>query len=155
MNNIEFKKLPQVDDLSGVIEDAFGVKLDISGGWGYDHKTAVVVNSVATDIDQFLDMYASIRANIEMNLTLEEDDRFGGINVHFEESKQFEIDNKIYDILTFKIIAMKEKTYASFIKEYKDNYGKKEFDLSDHFKRREESVVSRVVDYWFFGLEKN
>lgn len=151
-NNIYFENLPGVDDLSGVIEDVFGVKLDISGGWGYDNNTAVIVNSLAVEIDQFLHMFASMRANVEMNLILEEEQRYGGINVSFEDSKKFEIDNKVYDVVTFKVTAMKEKTYADFIKEYKDNYGKKEFDLSGHFKRREENTISRTVDYWFYGL---
>lgn len=149
-NSIEFEKLPEVDDIAGVINDVFGVELGISGGWGYDNNSALSIDKLDVDIDQFLHMFASMRANIEMNLTIkDENERYGGINVHFEDSKTFEINNKIYDVLTFKITAMKEKTYADFIQEYKDNYGKKEFDLTGHFQRREESTLSRVVDYWF------
>lgn len=153
--NIDFKPLEQVDDIAQIIEEVFNVKLNISGGWGYDNTTAVNVGKIDSSIDQFIDIYSNVRANIEMNLTLEDEDRYGGINLSFKETKEFEINNKIYDVVSFKITAMKEKVYAKFIKEYKDNYGKKEFDLSDHFNRRKESTVTRDVDYWFFGLRDN
>ena len=154
MTNMEFKPIEKVDSTKEVIEDVFGVKLDISGGWGYDNSSAVEVNSLDMPIDQFLNLFATVRANIEMNLTLEEDERYGGVNVTFQESKKFEINSKTYDIVTFKITAMNEKIYADFIKEYKEGYGKKEFDLADHFKRRKEKTITRVTDYWFYGLEE-
>jgi hypothetical protein len=149
-----FEQIAPVEDMSSMIEEVFGVKLDISGGWGYDNKSAVKVHSLEMPIDQFLHTFAAIRANIEMNLTQEEDDRFGGINVHFMDGQQFEIEHHMYDHITFEITAMKEKEYAAFIQEYKDNYGKnKDFDMSDHFKRREDATISREADYWFEGLE--
>lgn len=153
---VEFERLPPVDDLGGLIEDIFGVKLDVSGGWGYDNKTALVVNSQEVPSSQFAFMFASMRANVEMNLTLEESDRFGAINVNQDscEIKSFEIENKTYDVCTYKINAIKEDVYADFIQEYKDNYGKEEFDLADHFKRREENTIEVEADFWFLGLEK-
>ena len=152
--NVDFKPLEKVDSIQKVIEDIFSIKLDISGGWGYDNNSVVIVNSLDMPIEQFVNLFASIRANIEMNLTLEEDERFGGINVTLQESKEFKIANKNYDVVTFKITAINEKTYANFIKEYKENYGKKEFDLEKHFKKRKEKTVVRVMDYWFYGLKK-
>jgi len=149
-----FEPIAPVDDMAGVIEEVFGVKLDISGGWGYDNNSAVKVNSLDIPIDQFIHTFASIRANIEMNLTLEED-RYGGINVNFVNGEQIEIENKMYDRITFTITAMKETDYAKFIQEYKDNYGKnKDFDMDEHFKRREEATISVEADYWFEGLEE-
>jgi len=157
MNNtsIKFEQLPPVDDLSGVIEDMFGVKLDIEGGWGYDNNTPVIVKSLEIPIDQFLHMFASIRANTEMNLFLEEEHRYGSINCNFIEGQQIEIEDKVFDMITFETTAMKESTYANFIDEYKQNYGKnKEFDLDDHFKRREANTITIQNDFWFYGLEK-
>lgn len=152
--NIIFEQIEPVENLSQVIKDTFDVDLDISGGWGYDNKRAVIVHSLQMPIDQFIHMFAMIRANIEMNLTLEEDERYGGINVAFIDGKQFEVENKVYDMITFKITAMKEKDYAKFIQEYKDNYGKNsDFDMNDHFKRREAASLSIEADYWFSGLE--
>ena len=153
INEVDFDKVPPVDDISGVLEDVFGIKLDVKGGWGYDNKTALEVGRIDVPVDQFVHMFASMRANVQMNLTLEDEDRYGGINVIFKEVKQFEIEDKIYDIFTFIITAMPEKIYADFIQEYKDNYGKNpDFDMADHFKRRKESTIEIESDFWFYGL---
>ena len=156
MNNMIFEQVEAIDDMQEVIKNTFDVELNITGGWGYDNNTAVIANNIDMPTEQFVHMFATIRANIEMNLMVENsDERFSGINVNFEENKEFEIDKKVYQIFTFKITAMNEKIYAELIQEYKDNYGKKEFDLSAHFKRREQITISRVVDYWFYGLKEN
>ena len=153
-NVIEFKRLPAVDDIAGVIEDVFGVKLDISGGWGYDNNSAVIVNSLDIPIDQFLYMFSQMRANIEMNMTLDEENRYGGINTNFVDGQQIEIEDKVYDMITFEITAMKENIYADFIQEYKDNYGKNiDFDMSEHFKQREANTIRLQSDFWFYGLD--
>ncbi len=150
-----FYQIEKVDNLSEVLKETFDVDLNISGGWGYDNKSAVVVNDLDVPIDQFLHMFATIRSTIEMNLMLEKDDRYGGINVTFVEGEQFEIENKLYDHVVFEVTGMNENKYAQFIQEYKDNYGKnKDFDMSDHFKRREESTISMRSDFWFIGLDK-
>ncbi|MBO8086536.1 MAG: hypothetical protein J7D61_10910 [Marichromatium sp.] len=152
---MEFKQIEPVEDMAEVIQDVFGVKLDISGGWGYDHKKPVIVNNLDIPIDQFLTLFATIRANIEMNLTLEEHERYGGINVHFLDGEQFTIENKTYDHITFEITAMKEQEYAEVIQEYKDNYGKNaNFDLDAHFNKRKELTLKVVADFWFEGLEE-
>jgi len=152
---MNFKQLTPVEDISALILEVFDVKLDISGGWGYNNKMPTIINTLDIPIDQFLNLFANIRANIEMNLTLEDDDRYGGINVHFLEGEQFTIENKIYDHIKFEITAMKEKEYAKIIQEYKDNYGKNtNFDMDMHFKKREELTIKVVSDFWFQGLEE-
>jgi len=147
--DITFKKLPEVDNISEVINDVFGVQLDISGGWGYDTSMPVIINSLDIPKDQFFHMFGSIRANIQMNLSLEEDERYGAINVILDDKKKSTVDNFEYDIIKFKVSAIKEKEYAEFIQEYKDNYGKKEFDIGDHFKRREASTL-KLIDTIYF-----
>lgn len=147
--DIKFENLPTVDDISGVIEDIFSVKLDVSGDWGYDNNSALKINSLNIPIEQFIHTFASMRANIEMNLTLEEGNRYGGINLTQVEHKEFEIENIKYNLVTFKITAMKEKIYNNFIQEYKDSYGKKEFDLEKHFQQRKKNTVEIKSDFWF------
>jgi hypothetical protein len=150
-----FKQIEPVDDIAEVLDKAFGIKLDLSGGWGYDNLSAVKVNSLDMPIDQFLHTFAAMRANIEMNLTLSEEERYGGINATFVDGKQVEIEKKSFDMITFNITAMREKEYAKFIQEYKDNYGiNEEFDLTDHFNRRKEATLSIESDFWFEGLEQ-
>ena len=147
--NIKFENLPAVDDISGLIKDIFAVELDISGGWGYNNTSALEVKNLDIPVEQFFQMFASMRANIEMNLTLEEDTRYGGINLSQLEHKTIELENKEYQVLTFKITAIREKEYNNFIQEYKDNFGKKEFDLDKHFKQRESSTIKIESDFWF------
>lgn len=147
--SVEFENLSAVDDISGLIEDIFSVKLDISGGWGYNNDSALEVNNIDIPQEQFFQMFASMRANIEMNLTLDENERYSGINVTQLEHKKFELENKEYDVLTFKITGMKEESYNNFIKEYKENFGKKEFDLEEHFKLRELNTIKIESDFWF------
>ncbi|MEA2017579.1 MAG: hypothetical protein U9N59_03945 [Campylobacterota bacterium] len=154
-NNIIFNQIEPVQNLSEVLKETFDVDLDISGGWGYSNKDAVTINSLDMPIDQFLHMFSSIRANIEMNIMQDEDTRYGGINLTFLQGEQFEIDNKTYDHITFEITAMLEKDYSKFIQEYKDNYGKnKNFDMGDHFQRRKEKSITIKSDFWFYGLDK-
>ena len=148
-DDIKFEKLPTVDDIAGVLEDIFSLKLNVSGGWAYDNKSALEVNSLDMPIEQFLHTFASMRANIEMNLTLDEENRYGGINVSQKEHKEFEIENQKFDLVTFKITAMKEKDYNHFIQEYKDNYGKEEFDLAKHFEERQKATIEVKSDFWF------
>jgi hypothetical protein len=146
---IKFEKLPEVDDISGVLEDVFGIKLDVTGGWGYNNNTALQVQSLDIPLNQFFQMFATMRANIEMNLTLDEELRYGGINVTQLDHKEFEIENIKFDVVTFKITGIKEKIYNHFIQEYKDKYGKEDFDLENHFKQREENTIKIESDFWF------
>jgi hypothetical protein len=152
---MEFKHIEPVEDMPKIIFDVFGVKLDICGGWGYSHKDPLIVNSPTMPIDQFLNMFATIRATIEMNLTLEKEDRYGGINVHFLEGEQFTIENQTFDHIRFETTAMKEKEYATLIQEYKDNYGKNEnFDMDAHFQKRKVLTIKVESDFWIKGLEE-
>ena len=150
MGNQKFKELEKSDNIKKVVKNLFDIELDVSGSWGYCNKTALIINSLEMPIDQFMNLFATLRANIEMNLNLDENERYSGITVNLEEKKYISIDDKSFTVATFKVSAMNERVYAGFIKEYKVNYGKKAFDLSEHFKKRKEETLIRVVDYWFF-----
>lgn len=149
MNNIEFKPVESVDNLQIFIKDVFDIKLDISGGWGYDNNSAVVVEKLDIPVNQFINMFATMRANIEMNLTLEKDERYSGINLTLENSKNIEINHIKYNIVNFKITAINEKEYIDFMKEYKNGYGKVGFNLEQHFQKRKEKTIERYEEYWF------
>ena len=150
MSSLKFKELEKLDNIKEVVQNLFDVELDISGGWGYSKDSALVIHSLSMPIEQFMSLFATLRANVEMNLTLDSEERYGGITVNLEREESISIENKNFTLATFKITAMRETTYANFIKEYKKNYGKKEFDLTEHFKKRKEETLIRMVDYWFF-----
>ena len=149
MTKAVFKELEKVENIKEVVKNLFDVELDISGGWGYDDESAVTINTLDVPLGQFMNLFATLRANLEMNFDKSPDERYGGINLSLQEEKNVEKNAKRYSVATFEISAMNEKRYAEFIKEYKENYGKKTFDLNDHFSRRKEATMTRVSEYWF------
>ncbi len=142
---MKFKQISPIDNIAELILDISNIKLNISGGWGYDSNCPVIVNDLDIPNEQFFNLFASLRANIEMNMTLDENDRYAGINLTLKEQKNI----KNYTVVTFKISAIKESKYAQFIKEYKDGYGKKDFDLAAHFNNRKKHTLNIESDYWF------
>lgn len=149
MTETVFKEVEKVENIKEVIKNLFDVELDISGGWGYDDESALTINSLDIPMGQFMNLFATLRTNLEMNFNKSPDERYGGINLSLQEEKSMEKNGNRYDIATFEISAMNEKRYAEFIKEYKENYGKKAFDLNDHFGRRKEATLIRIVECWF------
>jgi hypothetical protein len=84
-----------------------------------------------------------------MNITQDEEHRYAGINANELQRERVESNELIYDKVSYEISAIKEGIYTKFIKEYKKGYGKEEFDISEHFKRRKEATLTREVIYYF------
>jgi hypothetical protein len=140
-----FKKIQSSDKVEDIIFGAFELKLPICGGWGYSKDNAVEIVGRELPISQLQYMFATARSTIEMNLSQPEDSRYGGINV--KEISRQKIDD--CEKVTFEISGMLEPVYAEFIKEYKENHGKSEFDLKNHFQRRAENTILRNEEIWF------
>ena len=139
-------RLQDGDDVKEVLRAAYDVKLDVSGGWGYDEDSATIIGKDnQTPKNQLEYMLASMRANLEMNITQPKESRFGGINV--SEVKR-EIVGELEKV-TYEVSAIKESDYAFFIQEYKDNFEKSDFDMEEHFKRRKEATIRREITYFF------
>ena len=132
-----------------VIKSAFDTDLEVNGAWGYTQSLATVIEHTDLPILQLEHTLASMRAYIEMNMTQEKKDRYGSINLNETSREQIQKDGSTYDKVTYEITAMKEETYALFINEYKEGYGTEVFDLNEHFKRRKEATLSRVIIFWF------
>jgi hypothetical protein len=147
---MQFKKIESGDDVKNVAKTAFGLDFDISGNWGYDKASATNILSLdKVEKEQFEFTLVSMRAHIEMNMTLGEDERYGGINPSEVSRETINIDNNIYDKVNYTILAIKEKPYKKLMKEYKDNYGKSDFDLAKHFNDRNTYSIEIPVEYWF------
>jgi len=145
-----FKNITSTDPLKEIIKSAFDMEVDLTGGWGYSAEDATHIHSTnGLPVDQFEHTLATMRAYIEMNMTLSEDERYGSINPTELERERILIADQAYEKVTYQISGMKEKSYADFINEYKAQYGKPEFDMSDHFKRRKEATLLRTVEHWF------
>ena len=149
-----FKPLSCNDDLKDIIKTGFDSDLDIAGAWGYSKELATEIITTDIPLKQFEHIFASMRAYIEMNMTLEIEDRYASINVNELSREVLSIDNLTYHKTIYTITAIKGSTYNLFIKEYKDNYGKEDFDLDAHFAKRKEETLTREVIHWFI-LPKN
>lgn len=146
-----FSKLSSDNNIKEILKITYDVDLDISGGWGYDQNTSTSIHSINTNssIEHTEYVFASMRAYTEMNMTLKEEDRYGSINVNEKNREELTIDGKTFHKVIYEITAMKENIYKSFINEYKEKLENKDFDISDHFKRRKEATLTRSVTHWF------
>jgi len=146
-----FHPLPSSEPIKEVIHAGFDADLPLSGGWGYRKTDATVIESLpdTVSLTQLEHMIASMRAYLEMNMTLPKEARYGSINLNEKQREIIEEDERIFHRVTYEISAMKEELYATFIDEYKEGYGKETFDLEEHFKRRHEATLIRVEPYWF------
>jgi len=144
----EFKAINSSDPIKQIIKSAFDMEVDLEGGWGYDEESATIINSTNNlPVEQFEHTLATMRAYIEMNMTLSEDSRYGSINP--KELSRESIAGTNYIKVTYEITGMKEDLYAKFINAYKKGYGTPEFDMSDHFERRKTATLHREVEHWF------
>jgi len=148
---MHFKEIDPTNPIAEVIKSAFDTELSISGGWGYLKENAIILekNIQKTPLPQFEHMLASMRAYLEMNMTLDESQRYGSINLNEISRETLHENSHYFDKVNYEVSAIKESTYATFINEYKEGYGKEGFDLEGHFKRRKEETLTRVVTYWF------
>ena len=142
----EFKEILVKDDLQNFIKIVFNTDLKVSGAWGYSKPLATVIEKGNKgSIAQIEFTLATMRAYIEMNMMLEEDERYGGIKLN-ELSR---VAHDEYEKVTYEISAMRELEYKVFISEYKENLENSDFDMTEHFNRRKEATLKREVTYWF------
>jgi len=144
-----FEALKSDNDLKEILKSAFDANLDISGSWGYTQALSTIIHSTDSSLPQFEHMFASMRAYVEMSMTQEVPSRYGSINLNEIKREQLPLDGLLYDKVTYKVSAIKESIYNTFITEYKEGYGREDFDIAAHFKRREEATFSREVTHWF------
>ncbi|HEY9129287.1 MAG TPA: hypothetical protein VIN02_05605 [Sulfurovum sp.] len=144
-----FARLKSGDDIREVIKTAFDADLAISGSWGYSQEEATVIEAATAPLLQLEHMLASMRAYIEMNMTLPAEERYGSINLNETQREQIQKGDLVYDKVTYEITAMKEERYTAFINEYKEGLGKEDFDITEHFNQRKKATISRYEVYWF------
>ncbi|CAA6820720.1 MAG: Unknown protein [uncultured Sulfurovum sp.] len=146
-----FNKLPEPENIQELIQSTFQIDFPLAGSWGYDEKNATIINELPSNMPllQLQHTVTSIRAHLEMNITQNEEDRYGGINANEKSREQIKKDDAIYDKVSYEITAIKEDRYNAFIKEYKEGYEQKGFNLNEHFQRRKEATLVREVTHYF------
>jgi len=146
-----FKKLQENTNIQELIKSTFDADLPLSGSWGYSEEKATIIEALpeGMPLPQLEHMLISIRAHLEMNITQEQENRYGAINANEKKREKLKSDKGTFDKVTYEITATREDLYNAFIKEYKEGYGKEDFDLNDHFKRRQEAALAREVVHYF------
>jgi hypothetical protein len=147
----DFSRLSDAEPLRSVFKAAFDADVDVEGGWGYDESSPLCIRSLSEGASrkQMQHMLASMRTYLEMHLTLPKEKRYGSINLNELSRKRLERSGKILECVSYRIDAMKESDYETFIEEYKQGYGKPDFDLDDHFQRRKAATITRTITFWF------
>jgi hypothetical protein len=142
----DFKQVELKENLKDMIKNIFDTDIALSGGWGYSKKDATILYDIV-DIskNQFQHNLAHMRVYLEMNILQPKENRYSSISVL--EKHREDVEN--FEIVTYEIKAMLESDYNNFIKEYKENYGKDDFDMSAHFQRRKDATLTREIEYWF------
>jgi len=146
----QFKEIPSTDPVSDVIRTAFDISIPVEGGWGYSIETALkLMPPLPAPLTQVEFTLASMRTHIEMNMTLPEDQRYGGISLNELSRDKYLKEHKSFDVVTYEITAMKESDYAEFIEEYKEGYEKEDFDITAHFEARKAASIKRKITLCF------
>lgn len=147
----QFEPIKSEDKVEDILKGSVGLDLPVSGGWGYSKDEAVAIKNDSIPLQQLQFMFATARATIVMNLTQPKEKRYGGINLKELSKEALEEDGITFYKVTYEVTAMLEDVYAGFIDEYKANHGDESFDLSAHFKRRDESTLKLEETIWFKG----
>jgi len=142
----KFQEIVVEENLRELIKLSFNTDIDVSGAWGYSRELSTVIeqNNDANSVELEFTL-ATMRAYLEMNMTLEEGERYGAINL--KEISREKIDK--YEKVIYEISAIKEIEYKEFIAEYKEKLESPDFDMADHFNRRKEATLKREVIHWF------
>jgi hypothetical protein len=146
-----FKQLEENSDIQALIKSTFDADLPLSGGWGYTEEQATSIHALpeGMTLPQLEQMVTTIRAHLEMNITQAEAHRYGAINANETAREAQGTDIAVFDKVSYDITGIKEAPFKAFIKEYKEGYGKEDFDLNAHFERRKEATLTREVTYYF------
>jgi hypothetical protein len=144
---MEFQEIEVENNLEELVKVAFNADFKLDGAWGYTQALATVIKPQNEgSLAQIEFTLATMRAYLEMNMTLGDKERYSAINL--QELSREKIDES-YDKVNYEISAIKETEYKAFIAEYKENSEKRDFNMSDHFNRRKEATLKRVVVHWF------
>jgi len=146
----QFEKVSATEPVKEVILAAFDLPIEVEGGWGYSLEDAMqLLPPLMAPLPQMEYTLASMRTHIEMNMTLPEEERYGGINLNEKSRKTEIINGRVYEVVTYEVTAMKEVDYAHFIEIYKEGYGQEDFDLEIHFQERKEATLHRNITLHF------
>jgi hypothetical protein len=146
----QFPTIPSSEPIKEVIHSAFDLSIELSGGWGYSIQEAIeILPPLAAPLSQIEYTLASVRTHLDMHMMLPEEERYGGINLNEKTRESLCANNRVYELVTYEVTAMKERNYARFIDAYKEGYGQEDFDMDAHFRARKEATLTRSITLYF------
>ena len=74
------------------IKTAFDSDLPVTGSWGYTKDDVTIIEASNMPLKQIEHIFASMRAYVEMNMTLQEGERYGSINLNEKTREELIID---------------------------------------------------------------
>ncbi len=140
-----FVRIDPEGDLAAMIERVYETRLEVSGGWGYDPHSATRIHALPVSKPQLQFNLAHMRTYLEMNITRTPQERYGGIDLQ-EVSRTLK---GTLEEVNYRVSGIPEALYNAFIDEYKAGYGRDDFDIGEHFARRNDATLVRTVGYWF------
>ena len=139
---MQLPKLERVEDLRSFIKESFDVELPVEGGWGESEEDPTLIPSSNPQMQL---IFATIKANLLLNILQPKEQKFGGINLKEKErTKEGDLE-----IVTYVVQAIKEDEYAKLIDEYKAGYEREDFDLEAHFERRKRATKNFELTSYF------
>jgi hypothetical protein len=141
-----FEPISSDDPIRDVIKQAFDMDMVVDGGWGYSADMPIILHANSMPPKQLQHTLASMRAHLEMGMTLPPDKRYGGSNL--PDLCRPAVQQHI-EAVTYRVTAMPESDYADFIKIYKEKYGTEGFDMEAHFNARKEATLEREITVLF------
>lgn len=144
-----FETVQSEGRIDEMIESVFSMKLSVGGDWGYEQSSATIIYASELPLPQLEHTLASMRAHLEMSLMPGKEERYGSINLNESGREAYREKGKLFHRVRYDLTAMKETLYNHFVNEYKEGYGKDDFDMAEHFRRRKEATLERSVEQWF------
>ena len=146
---MEFSRVEADGKLKEMIKSVFDIEMNVDGDWGYSKESPLIIRDSDMPLPQLEHTLASMRAHLEMSLMPGKEERYGSINLNESKREEYQEEGKLLHEVTYAVTAMKESDYSTFIDEYKEHYGKDDFDLADHFERRKKATLVRSETVYF------
>jgi len=131
--------------------------LPIIGGWGYSQDEAIKFIQIPNDrlaSAQFVSLEYHIAQKIiyeELIICRPDDYKFSGINMNLCQQNTIHENSLIFDKLLFDVTCWSDWHWDQLKDEWEQNeFGNKAgFDIEDHNKKRNASLISYKREFWF------
>lgn len=144
--------------LTDIYKSHYG-ELPISGGWGYSHGDAVIIDKndpiISKDLPfngvQIEYSFFELRTYCELIVFRDKENSYSGIENNLIVQNLREVDGKSFDVLFFEVSALLNSDWLELKKEWEDNHAFKnsKMKLNEHFEKRNNKMIHYKTECWF------